>query len=79
MEKIMEKTSIGDHLAYQQALNELLVVEVRRALLTDEESPTYTLSGLAAEAAWDAVTATVDAYVARRLAEQSCMEQGGSR
>ena len=66
--------SIGDEIGYQEALNEVTDAaatfsSLPRATVEDENTPAYRLAEAAANSAWEALTALIDCYVARRISE----------
>ena len=66
--------SIGAEIAYQQALVELIESELTwsrlpSSTIEEENSVERKVAEAAMSSAWDALTATIDTYVSRRVLE----------
>ena len=58
------KPSISTHQTYTQALSDLIVLEVEKENIEDEDSPAYKQAEEAVSRNWKALAAIVDAYCA---------------
>lgn len=64
---INDQTTITDEPGYTNALAHLTLAETEKDRIKDESLPEYEAASTAAVLAWEAVTAVVDAWAARRV------------